>query len=154
MKKLFFAAVVSLFAISVQAQPPQIDAKSGMTFGQKFESAAAVDINKAAANFTDESSAVVVSGKVTSVCKAEGCWLKLAGDDGDIMVKMKDHAFLVPVSLEGKEVAIKGTGLVKEISVETLKHYAEDAGKSKEEISKIKEPQRQVVFYAEGLEVK
>lgn len=154
MKKALFIFSLCLSAGLLQAQPPQVEAKSGMVFGNSFEAAEAMDIDKVAASLTDESSAIVVTGKVTSVCKAEGCWLKLAGKDGDIMVKMKDHAFLVPVSLEGKEIAIKGTGLVKEISVETLQHYAEDAGKSKEEISKIKEPQRQVMLYAEGVVVK
>ena len=32
-----------------------------------------------------------------------------------------------------------------------LKHYAEDAGKSKEEIATIKEPKKEIVLQAKGI---
>lgn len=153
MKALIITMFAAMLGMSSQAQPPQIDAKSGMTFGKEFVASEAMTLEKVIPTLTEESSRVLVSAKVTSVCKAEGCWMKLDGPDGEIMVKMKDHAFLVPVSLEGKTVTVLGSALVKEISVETLKHYAEDAGKSKEEIAAIKEPQKQVMIYAEGVVV-
>ena len=34
-----------------------------------------------------------------------------------------------------------------------LKHYAEDAGKSKEEIDKIKEPKKEVIMTIKGVKV-
>ena len=40
---------------------------------------------------------------------------------------------------------------LKETSVKQLKHYAEDAGKSKEEIAKITEPKKEVIFVAKGV---
>ena len=67
---------------------------------------------------------------------------------------MKGHAFLVPVSLTGKNIVVSGSGKIQETSVEMLRHYAEDAGKSKEEIAAIKEPKQEAIFYAEGLLVK
>jgi len=35
--------------------------------------------------------------------------------------------------------------------VATLRHYAEDAGKSKEEIEKITEPETNLMFLADGV---
>jgi hypothetical protein len=37
------------------------------------------------------------------------------------------------------------------VSVKQQKHYAEDAGKSKEEIEKIKEPKKETQFIAKGV---
>lgn len=60
-----------------------------------------------------------------------------------MLIKMKDHAFLVPLSMNGKTIVAEGTATLKETSVEMLRHYAEDAGKSKEEIAAIKEPKKE-----------
>jgi hypothetical protein len=47
-------------------------------------------------------------------------------------------------------------GIVRKetISVETLRHYAEDAGKTAEEIEKITEPQTKYTFLANGVILK
>jgi len=42
---------------------------------------------------------------------------------------------------------------VKETSEEKRKHYAEDAGKSKEEIAKIKGSEKDIQFSAKGVKV-
>lgn len=57
----------------------------------------------------------------------------------------------MPKNLVGKEVVIEGEASVKETSVKQLRHYAEDAGKSKEEIKKITEPKKEVIFMAAGV---
>lgn len=95
-----------------------------------------------------------VKGKVVEVCKAEGCWLRLQRADGTTMlVRVKDHAFLMPENIVGKTVLIEGNATVKETTEEMRKHYAEDAGKSKEEIAKIKGPEKDVQFAAKGVKV-
>ena len=68
-----------------------------------------------------------------------------------MMVRAKDHGFVMPTNLEGKTVIIDGTATVKEISEELRKHYAEDAGKSKKEIAKIKGSEKDVQFSAKGV---
>ena len=50
-----------------------------------------------------------------------------------IMIKVKDHEFAMPIDIVGKTVVVEGKAELKETSVAMLKHYAEDAGKSKEE---------------------
>lgn len=80
-----------------------------------------------------------ITGKVTEVCQAMGCWFKIEKGDGTtLMVKTKDHSFFLPQNLVGKTVAIDGTAKIKEVSEAQRKHFAEDGGKSKEEI-KIRE---------------
>jgi hypothetical protein len=98
-----------------------------------------------------QSKEVKVKGKVVEVCKAEGCWLRMQTTDGTIMIRMKDHKFFVPVSLNGKTIVADGTATLKETSVDMLRHYAEDAGKSKEEIAAIKEPKKEIVLQAKGI---
>ena len=95
-----------------------------------------------------------LTGKVTEVCKAMGCWIRLEKADGSsMMVKTKDHAFFLPQNLVGKTVVMEGTASVKEVSEEKRKHFAEDAGKSKEEIKKIKGSAKEVQFIASGIKV-
>lgn len=73
--------------------------------------------------------------------------------DGSTMkVRFKDYGFFVPTKgLEGKHAVIQGTATREVLDVATLKHYAEDAGRSKEEIEKITEPQNKLMFLADGV---
>lgn len=68
-----------------------------------------------------------------------------------MLIKMKDHAFLVPLSLNGKTIVVNGTATFKETSVEMQRHYAEDAGKTKEEIAAITEPKKEITMQAKGI---
>lgn len=148
---LFIAFII--VSIGINAQPPNVPADKGSSFGKELTAENAINPEQMVKQVQQKEIpvAVKVKGKVTNVCKMEGCWLKLASADGDIMVKMKDHAFLVPTAINGKEVVIAGVAEQKITSVEMLKHYAEDAGKSKEEIAKITEPKKEIVINAEGV---
>ena len=90
--------------------------------------------------------------KVKDVCQAKGCWMTLNLEDGsEVMVKFKDYGFFMPKDIAGKEVIINGKAYVEEVSVDEQRHYAEDAGKTKEEIAKITEPKRTFSFEADGV---
>lgn len=93
--------------------------------------------------------------KVNGVCKAKGCWMTLNLEDGnEVMVKFKDYGFFVSKDIAGKEVIVNGKAFVNEVPVDVLRHYAEDAGKSKEEIAQITEPKKTYSFEADGVLVK
>ncbi|MFI1770771.1 DUF4920 domain-containing protein [Thalassobellus citreus] len=93
--------------------------------------------------------------KVTSVCQAKGCWMRLDLEDGnEVMVKFKDYGFFMPKDIAGKEVIINGKAFVEEVSVDEQRHYAEDAGKPKEEIALITKPKRTYSFEADGVLLK
>ncbi len=59
----------------------------------------------------------------------------------------------MPENLTGKNVLIEGTANVKEVSEDKRKHFAEDAGKSKAEIKKIKGSEKEIQFVASGVKV-
>jgi len=93
--------------------------------------------------------------KVDEVCQAKGCWMTLDLEDGNqVTVKFKDYGFFVPKDISGKEVIVKGKAFIDEVSVEELQHYAEDAGKSEEDIAQITSPKKVYSFEAEGVLLK
>jgi len=152
MKKLLISLPSLLLACTLMAQPPEGDANPGMTFGAKTSADGAIAATELTAKLQSTASVdVKVTGKVKEVCKAEGCWLRMETADGTMLIKMKDHAFLVPLSMNGKTIVADGTVTLKETSVEMLKHYAEDAGKSKAEIDAIKEPKKEITMQAKGI---
>ena len=152
MKKMIMTIPALLIGICLLAQPPKGPADKGMTFGEKTTAEGAIAASELTAKLTGtEATEVKVTGKVVEVCKAEGCWLRMETANGPMLIKMKDHAFLVPLSMNGKTIVAEGTATLKETSVEMLRHYAEDAGKSKAEIEAIKEPKKEITMQAKGI---
>jgi hypothetical protein len=98
---------------------------------------------------------MVVSGTVSEVCKAKGCWMKIDLPDGESMrVTFKDYALFMPKDITGKNVVIHGVASKKEVSVEDLQHFAKDAGKSEAEIATIAQAETQLTFEADGVVIK
>lgn len=98
---------------------------------------------------------VTFRADVASVCKSKGCWMNVALEDGrEVMVKFKDYAFFVPKDIENKEAIMEGKAYVTEMSVEDQRHYAEDAGKSSQEINAITSPAVTLFFLADGVMIK
>jgi hypothetical protein len=150
MKKLLALAIA--FSLSYGAFA-QTDASF---HGKKITEKGAVPATELAAKMGDKTSIPVkVEGTVESVCKMKGCWMKVNTGDGQTMrVMFKDYAFFVPKDIEGKTVVIEGVAETTTTSVDKLRHYAKDGGKSKEEIEKITEPEKAITFMADGVIVK
>jgi hypothetical protein len=152
MRTLITLAFALLSCMSVIAQPPKGEAKKGMIFGEKTTAVGALNVNDFTENVSaDKEANVKVKGKVVEVCTQMGCWLKMETAKGNVMVKMKDHTFFVPLDLNGKEIVVEGVAKNTVTPVSELKHYAEDAGKSKDEIAKIIEPKKEMVIQAKGI---
>jgi Domain of unknown function (DUF4920) len=154
MRKLFLTLLVAGFGFIANAQPPAGDAKPGEFYGEKVNPDGAVNINDVVAklNGGSEFNDVKIKAKIIEVCPKKGCWLKLELNDGSTaMVKMKDYGFFLPVSAKGKTVVIDGEVKLKTTSVAELKHYAEDAKKSKEEIDAITKPEQEIKVLAKGI---
>jgi hypothetical protein len=73
------------------------------------------------------------------------------GNNQSMMVRFKDYAFFVPKDASGRKTVVEGRAFREVLSVETLRHYAEDAGKSKEEIEAITAPETRLSFEANGV---
>jgi hypothetical protein len=57
----------------------------------------------------------------------------------------------MPKNIVNKEVIVNGKAFVSEISVDEQRHYAEDAGKSDDEIAKIIEVKKTLSLEADGV---
>ncbi len=73
---------------------------------------------------------VRVEGVIVRSCKMEGCWLELAPDTNakTVRVKMKDHAFFIPLDSAGANAKAEGVFSVKTLSAKEVKHLIEEDG--------------------------
>ncbi len=95
---------------------------------------------------------VTMKSKIVSNCQKSGCWMDLdLGNDEVIKVSFKDYAFVIPIDSQGKTATVEGFAKKELISVELLQHYAEDAGKTPEEIAAITEEEYIYTFEAKGV---
>ena len=95
---------------------------------------------------------VSMKSKIVSNCQKSGCWMDLdVGNEDVIKVTFKDYAFFIPLDSEGKTATVEGFAKKELIPVDMLKHYAEDEGKSQEEIDAITEPELAYTFEAIGV---
>jgi hypothetical protein len=95
-----------------------------------------------------------VEAKVAEVCQAAGCWLTVQTEDGTELFVDTKHKFLFPKDIVGKTVVIDGNAYKSVQTVEELRHFAEDAGKSAEEIAAITEPKSNYTLIADGVVLK
>lgn len=154
MKAFTFWAAAMLLATFTYAQQNTIKpAAAGVTYGKTVTSNKAISL--ASLNQELKKDTVYtgkIAGEVTDVCTKKGCFMKLKQANGEnIMVRFKDYAYFMPQNIVGKKVVIEGTAKVSETSVERLRHYAADAGKSQKEIAKISKPKKDVTIMADGV---
>ena len=151
MKKILLFTIILGITIIAAAQDPT-PAASGVTYGAGATAQGAIPASQVESSMKDAKFTGKATGKVLSVCQEKGCWMKVEKANGEtMMVKFKDYGFFMPKDIVGKEVVVDGDATVKETSVKQLKHYAGDAGKSKEEISKITTPKKELIFTAKGV---
>lgn len=93
-----------------------------------------------------------LEGKILETCSKKGCWMRVAVEKDTVMVMFKDYGFFVPTEgAEGKKTYLEGTAYFDTITVAERQHFAEDAGKSAEEIAAINTPEYTLGFEAEGV---
>ena len=162
MKKLnlLFIAAVLLFNLHAIAQSKSaaksFDSKDYSLFGEKFKVVKILTKDQMLKKYKNlkKGDTIVVQFKsnIKSVCKKKGCWMKmeLAGDNNSF-VKFKDYSFFVPLNADNSLAIVNGKAFVDVISVDELKHYAKDGGKSAAEIAKITKPEVTYSFLASGV---
>ena len=125
-------------------------------FGDEINEEGAIKVSEIAAHLVgSDSVSMKVEGRVDAVCQKKGCWMTLkVDDDNEMMVRFKDYGFFVPLDCDGKDAVFEGVAFRDTTSVDDLRHYAEDAGKSPEEIEAITEPEVSLSFLAHGVIIK
>jgi hypothetical protein len=162
----FFAIAVLVFASCKKENTEKGTEKEAKqeivefdSFGDKITNDAAITAEEMLVKFNNmkvgDTINVKFASSIKEVCSKKGCWMKLPlDDDQETMVTFKDYGFFMPLDSKDREVVLEGLAFVKETSVEELQHYAEDAGKSKEEIAQITVPKKEFAFEANGVLMK
>ena len=142
-----------IFSLSFSAFAQTKAAVKGVKYGAGTTAKSAIEVNLLEEKLvTSEKFIGKVKGTVNKVCEKKGCWMTLAQTDGEgIMIRFKDYKFFMPKDIVGKDVVLQGTAQKTTTTVEMLKHYAEDAGKSKQDIEKIVSPKTVIEFIATGV---
>jgi hypothetical protein len=127
----------------------------GKTFGEKVTTKGSISYDQMLDKLgkTDKLDNVKITGTVEAVCKAKGCWMNIKSESGkpSMFVKFKDYAFFMPKDIIGKKIVMVGNAFKEITTVDELRHFAEDEGKSKEEIAKITKPKEEMKFMANGV---
>ena len=146
--KIFFIFFFSLFSFSQNDNNYE-------RYGELFETSEIINYELERDNFINSSSKVKIEGEILSSCPMKGCWMKISVEKDTVLVRFKDYGFFVPKNgIEGKSTIINGKLSVDTLSIAQLQHYAEDAGKSKEEIALISKPEITISFLADGVLIK
>lgn len=149
MKKIICIAIAALLSYTTAK------AQDGRFFGEQFIHSKTSDLVDLYGKMEKMDSVdVVLSAKTVTTCKKAGCWMEICTKENNLSTRvfMKDHAFGVPLEgCEGKDAIIHGRAFRYKLSVEYLRHLAEDAGKTKEEIEKITEPETAIGIDAWGV---
>ncbi len=170
LRKILFSTALAAMILSCNNQPASnehdghdLDHEStgaesgdGKHFGETISEDGAMPLEELLTkmNSTDSLNTKVI-GTVDNVCQVKGCWMNLKTASGDkIFVQFKDYGFFMPKDIAGRQVVMDGYAYREVTSVEELRHYAEDEGKSKEEIEAITEPQEELKFLASGVVLK
>ncbi|NEM97824.1 DUF4920 domain-containing protein [Pontibacter burrus] len=163
MIRTFFTAVLcGLLFVSCNQQQNTTSEQSATqateanVYGASFDAENVISVTQLqdAVAATDSVSATVTAEIVES-CQSKGCWMDVRlADNSTMKVTFRDYGFFLPVEdLKGKTVVFTGTAKREVISVDDQRHYAEDAGKSAEEIAAITEPREELRFVADGVKL-
>lgn len=151
--------VISLLAASLSFMPrmqtgtsksASSETRTTKQYGAGVTSTTRMPLAKAVAE-KKFNTTITLTATVSEVCQVKGCWMILIDGDTKVRVTFKDYAFFMPKNLAGSKVVVEGVLSEEVVSEKDARHYAEDAGKSKAEIAKIKGDQRELGFEATGV---
>jgi hypothetical protein len=159
MKKLFvlLLAASTLYGCTQTKPEGHETVQSENNYGETFAEENVISTAQLQEALHDQDSLqATVTAEVVQSCQSKGCWMDVKLEDGSTMkVTFRDYGFFMPVEdLTGKTVVFTGTAKHEEVSVDDQRHFAEDAGKSAEEIQAITTPRRELRFVANGVILK
>lgn len=146
-------------AATPKTEETKQEAAKYTVFGEKFDKKGFLTAAQMKAQYETmkpgDTVNVKFASKINAGCKKKGCWMRLdLGGNDESFVRFKDYGFFIPLNADGKEVIVNGKAFVTEITVNELKHFAKDEGKSEVEIAKITEPEYTFAYEADGVLMK
>jgi hypothetical protein len=103
----------------------------------------------------NDSIKVKFESSIIDVCQKKGCWMNMdLNGTSKTFVRFKDYGFFMPLNASDSDAIVEGFAFIEKISVDELKHYAKDAGKSQEAIDSIVSPKITYAFTAHGVLIK
>lgn len=161
MRKISLLVILLTFVSFAQAQSKKstINVNDYASFGAKFQPKKVLNEKQMLKKYKSlkKGDTVVVQFKsnIKEVCKKKGCWMQMDLSEGNkSFVKFKDYGFFVPLNADNSEAILNGKAFVNVVSVDELRHYAKDGGKSQAEINKITKPEVTYSFMADGVLIK
>jgi len=155
---IFIFTLITVVACKSQTESSTDEETGYKYFGEKIEKIDAVSFSDLMVALESQDSVFTqVKADVEAVCQTKGCWMNLVDGksetegDASLFVKFKDYGFFMPKDIAGKTVIVRGYAYKEITSVDELKHYAEDEGKSQEEIDQITEAVEELKFMADGV---
>jgi hypothetical protein len=163
MKKVFVLAVAVFSMIACKnvevKEVTSVAPEKFQSFGDSITAEGAITKEELLAKFETLKEGDTIELKFRSeikdVCQKKGCWMNMnLSDDKNTFVRFKDYGFFMPFNAAGSEAIVNGKAFISVESVDELKHYAKDAGKSQAAIDSITEPKVSYSFLSNGVLIK
>ncbi|HQV35439.1 MAG TPA: DUF4920 domain-containing protein [Flavobacterium sp.] len=163
MKRVFVLALVVFSMIACKKTEIKEEAivapEKFQSFGDSITAEGAITKEELLAKFETLKEGDTIELKFRSeikdVCQKKGCWMNMnLSDDKNTFVRFKDYGFFMPFNAAGSEAIVNGKAFISVETVDELKHYAKDAGKSQVAIDSITEPKVSYSFLSNGVLIK
>lgn len=159
MKNILILSFTLLLMVSCKKEqaPVQVEKEiSYESFGEKIVADNALNAAEMLEKYQNlkpgDTIDVKFKSTINEVCKKKGCWMSMQlAEEQETFVKFKDYAFFVPMNADKSEAIISGKAFMDSISVNQLRHYAKDGGKTEAEIAQITNPKVKFGFQANGV---
>lgn len=163
MKKIVYVAIVMIAFASCKKENQEVKSEDKAVayaeFGAKITPDGAISKEQLFEKFKTmketDTLEVKVASKIVDVCQKKGCWMNLElNEKENVFVKFKDYGFFMPFNAAESEVIVNGKAFIELTSIDDLKEYAKDAGKSQAAIDSIVAPETNYSFLADGVLIK
>jgi hypothetical protein len=163
MKKTILVAIAVFSMIACKKtevkEVAEVKAENFKTFGDSISAEGVISKEELLAKYETLKEGDTVEVKFRSdikdVCQKKGCWMNMSlNEDKNAFVRFKDYGFFMPLNAAGSEAIVNGKAFISVETVDELKHYAKDAGKSQAAIDSITEPKVSYSFLSNGVLIK
>lgn len=163
MKKIISIVLVVVAIVACKKEETKVIAEAApenfKSFGDSIAAEGAITKEELFAKFENlkEGDTVEVKfrSEIKEVCQKKGCWMNMdLSNDKNTFVRFKDYGFFMPLNAAGSEAIVNGKAFISVETVDELKHYAKDAGKSQAVIDSITEPKVSYSFLSNGVLIK